>query len=106
MRARAIVGRPSASSRPDASAADLRIDRKSELAEAIDGPGEPDAALIALGDHRGLERLVVRVHAEPEDVQLAFPQAQVARHEGVDLDARDERHVRRDGRRRIAVTSR
>ena len=79
---------------------DLGVDRQADVAEQVDRPRESHAALVALGDHRRLERLVVRVHPEPEDVQLALPQPEVAGDEGVDLDAGDERQARRDRARR------
>ena len=92
IRARPIVGRPSASSSEASSPLDLGVDRQLELAQPGDGPLERGRALIALGGQDGLERFVVGVHAEAEDVQLAFPQPQVAGHERVDLDTGQQRH--------------
>ena len=68
-----------------------------ELAQPGDGPLEALAATPALRGEGRLERLVVRVHPEAEDVQLALPQAEVAGDDGVDLDAGQERHPGRDG---------
>ena len=84
---------------------DLGVDRHADLAQAVDGPREPLAGAVALGRHRRLERLVVRVHPEPEDVELALPQPEVAGDEGVDLDARDQRHPGGDrtGRDHVAI---
>ena len=75
---------------------DLGVDREPDLAQPVDGLPEPLAAPATLRGHRRLERVVVGVHPEAEDVQLPFPQAEVARHEGIDLDARDQGHPVRD----------
>ena len=95
-----MVGRPSASSSPWIEGRDLGIDRQPDVAQPVDRPLEAAPALVALGGERRLERLVVRVHAEPEDVELALPQAEVAGDQGVDLDAGDEGHAGRRPRRR------
>ena len=61
------------------------------LAQPGDGGREAEAPCAALGGERRLERLVVRVHPEAEDVELALGQAQVqVAGDGVDLDGRDE----------------
>ena len=76
----------------DREGRDLRIDRQPEVPQQDHRPLEPLATATALGGEGRLERLVVRIHAEPEDVELALPQSEVAGHEGVDLDTRDEGH--------------
>ena len=93
MSARAIVGRPRASSSAVHEHRDLGVDRElpSSRSRSTVLP-EPLAAPVALRGDGRLERVVVGVHPETEDMQLAFPQAEVARHERVDLDARDQRH--------------
>ena len=66
------------------------FDRHAELGQAANRPSEPLGASVALRDERRLERLVVGVHPEAEDVQLALPEPDVLRDDGVDLDAGDE----------------
>ena len=61
----------------------LVVDRQAELAAAL--PGQ-----------RRLGRLVVGIHSEAEDVELALPQAEVARHDRVDLDAGQQAEPHRD----------
>ena len=75
-------------------ARELVVDRQVQLAQPRDGLLEPFAATPALGREGRLEGLVVRIHPEAEDVELALPQAEVAGDDRVDLDARDERHAR------------
>ena len=75
---------------------DLGVDRQPQLAQQVDGPRESRPPGRALAGEDRLERVVVRVHAEAQDVQLGLPQAEVAGHERVDLDARDEPHAGRD----------
>ena len=72
--ARAMVGRPIASSSAVGSAATcasigIPISRSSATVLIEPGPAGP-----ALGRQDRLERLVVGVHPEPEDVQLPLPQ--------------------------------
>ena len=76
--------------------AELVVDRHVELAQQRDRLVEALAAAAALGCEDRLERLVVRVHPEAEDVELALPQPEVAGDDGVDLDAGDERQAGRD----------
>ena len=71
---------------------DFRVDREAQLTQAGDGPLEADAAAVALRGEDRFEPLVRGIHPEPEDVQLAFPQPEVAGHERVDLDPWDQRH--------------
>ena len=64
---------------------------QAELAQALDGPLEPDAPRRALRGELRLERLVVGVHPEAQDVQLAVLQAEMPRvDDRVDLDAGDQ----------------
>ena len=53
--------------------ADLGIDREVDRAQQIDGLPEPPPALIALDGQGRFERLVIRVHPEAQDVELALP---------------------------------
>src|SRR4029078_7362231 len=71
---------------------DLRVDRHTDLTEQGDRAIETGPTRISLGAEDALERRVRGIHPEPEDVQLAFPQSEVARDERVDLDRRDQRH--------------
>ena len=82
----------------------LVVDRQAEIAEAGDGPLEPLAPPAALLGEGRLERLVVGIHPEAEDVELALPQAEIAVDDGVDLDAGDS--VRPAGTAPAATTSR
>jgi len=75
---------------------DLRFDRQVEVMKPRDRPLEPLAPSSPLGRQRCLERRVVGVHPEAEDMKLALPQAEVAGDDGVDLDARHECQARRD----------
>ena len=69
----------------------VRVDRKPDLAQPGDGGREAQAPCPALGGDRRLEGVVGRVHADPQDVQLALGQAQVqVAGDGVDLHGRDE----------------
>jgi hypothetical protein len=95
--ARAIVGRPRESSSSVASSATWASTGIPISRRPIDRPVEPRPPGCALSSQGCLERLVVRVHPEPEDVELALPQAEIPGHEGVDLDAGDQRHALRHG---------
>ncbi len=88
--ARATVGRPTASSLEIADVGELRVDRQVELAQEGDRALEPFAPPGALCGEGRLERLVVWIHPETEDVQLAFPQPEVPGDDRVDLDTGDE----------------
>src|ERR1700716_541994 len=72
------------------------VDRQADLAEPRDHPLEPLAARGPLGDQQSLERVVGRVDAEADHVQLAHPEdARTVGHR-VDLDARPQLECRRD----------
>ncbi len=104
--ARAIVGRPSASSTPTWSSLDLGVDRQPDLPQQCDRPIEPDPPRLPLRGQRRLERLVRRIHPEPEDVELPLPQPHVASHQRVDLDPRDQRQPSRQlGGRELPIPS-
>ena len=70
---------------------DLRVDADAGVAQPFERREEPRPARRTLRGEGRLERLVVGVHLEPEDVQLATRdlEAEPAR-DGVDLDPRDE----------------
>ena len=87
---------------------DLGVDRQPDLAQPLDGRVEAGAAGAALARERGLERVVRRVDADPQHVELALEQVEPeAAGHGVDLDCRDERQVggerRRAGRDQLPV---
>ena len=70
---------------------DLGVNADPGIAEPPQRRHEPCASRRALGGQRGLERLVVRVHLEPEDVQLATRDLEPeAARDGVDLDPGDQ----------------
>ena len=94
IRARAIVGRPSASSSSGSSRATWSSIGRPISRSVRHGPLEPDAPRRALRSERRLERLVVEVHPEAEDVQLAVLERDAAG-QGVDLDAGDQLDRRR-----------
>ena len=52
----------------------MGVDRHADLAQPRDGRVEPQPARAALGRERGLERVVGRVHADPQHVELALRQ--------------------------------
>ena len=74
----------------------LGVDRQTELAQERHRPHEPLAASGPLAGQHVLEVGVGGIHPEPEDVELAFPEAEVAGDDGVDLDTRDEGQSLRD----------
>ena len=86
---------------------DLRVDREPDLAQPVDGRDEPGPPARPLRREGRLERLVRRVHPDPQDVQLALEQVEVqAAGHRVDLHGRDEHEVRRERRGAGAVSSR
>ena len=65
------------------------VDQQPELSQDCNGPLEPLPSSRSLGREDRFELVVVRVHAEAEDVELALPQV-LPIDDGVDLDAGDQ----------------
>src|SRR5450759_5607271 len=64
----------------------LLVHRESQVAQPIDDPRAATHSRLALAPESGFERIVLGIHAQTQDVELALPQVFDARGDAIDLD--------------------